>query len=84
MRNEDRALNNLLPEQETSESIDGDSPVVTTSSGTQQPTERESNETPPVSSHSTDPLRELTASPGADPNPQSAVTAGTQIQNHTV
>ncbi|XP_037634317.1 ubiquilin-1-like [Sebastes umbrosus] len=78
MHNEDRALNNLLPEQETSESIDGDSPVVTTSSGTQQQTERESNETPPVSSHSTDPLRELTASPGADPNPQSAVTAGLQ------
>ncbi|XP_032370983.1 ubiquilin-1 isoform X1 [Etheostoma spectabile] len=80
------------PEKENPESITGDSdrfqktsqihigapPVVTTSSGTQQPTDRESNETPPVSSPSTDPLREWTASATVDPNPQSAVTAGMQ------
>ncbi|XP_039658880.1 ubiquilin-1-like isoform X1 [Perca fluviatilis] len=92
MHDEDRALVNLQPEQENPESITGDSdgfqknvqiqtgapPVVTTSSGTQQPTERESNETPQVSSPSTDPLREWTATARVDPNPQSTVTAGMQ------
>ncbi|XP_034727020.1 ubiquilin-1-like [Etheostoma cragini] len=88
----DEALVNFQPEKENPESITDDSngfqkkfqiqvgapPVVTTSSGTQQPTERESNETPPVSSPSTDPLREWTATARVDPNPQSAVTAGMQ------
>ncbi|XP_075955314.1 ubiquilin-1-like isoform X1 [Anarhichas minor] len=92
MHSEDRALNNLQPEQENPETITGDcaglqktaakrlkssqiqmgaAPVVTASPGTQQPTEGESDATPPVSSPSTDPLRELTATPRADPNPQS-------------
>ncbi|XP_019115460.2 ubiquilin-1 [Larimichthys crocea] len=53
-------------------------PVVTTSSEHQQPAEKESKQTPPFSSHSTDPLRGLTATPRADPNPQSTVTAGMQ------
>nr|XP_033494248.1 ubiquilin-1-like [Epinephelus lanceolatus] len=52
--------------------------VVTASSGTQQPTEGKSEQTPPVSSQSTDPLRELTASPIANSNSQSTVTAGLQ------
>ncbi|XP_029296072.1 ubiquilin-1-like [Cottoperca gobio] len=95
MHEEDRALGNLQPEQENSESISSDSdelqktdtkrlekiqkgapPVVTTSSGNKKPTDRENNETPPVSSHSTD--SELTATPRADPNPQSTVNAGMQ------
>ncbi|XP_031712607.1 ubiquilin-1 isoform X2 [Anarrhichthys ocellatus] len=92
MHSEDRALNNLQPEQENPETITGDcdglqktaakrlkssqiqmgaAPVVTASPGTQQPTEGESDATPPVSGPSTDPLRELTATPRADPNPQS-------------
>ncbi|XP_068559601.1 ubiquilin-1-like [Cebidichthys violaceus] len=90
MHSEDRALDNLQPEQENPETITGGSdglqksaakrlklsqmgaaPVVTASSGTQQPTEGESDAAPPVSSHSTDPLRELNATPRADPNPQS-------------
>ncbi|KAK9522845.1 hypothetical protein VZT92_019286 [Zoarces viviparus] len=92
MHSEDRALDNLQPEQENPETIAGDcdglqksaakrlkssqiqmgaAPEVTASSGTQQPTEGESDATPPVSSPSTDPLRELTATPRADPNPQS-------------
>ncbi|KAM6943713.1 ubiquilin-1-like [Lycodopsis pacificus] len=99
MHSEDRALDNLQPEQENPETIAGDcdglqknaakslkssqiqmgaAPVVTASSGTQQPTEGESDATPPVSSPSTDPLRELTATPRADPNPQSTGTAGMQ------
>lgn len=56
-------------------------PVVTTSSEHQQPAEKESKQTPPFSSHSTDPLRGLTATPRADPNPQSTVTAGKKITN---
>ncbi|XP_078107002.1 ubiquilin-1-like [Sander vitreus] len=92
MHDEDRALVNLQPEQGNPESITGDSdgfqknfqiqigapPVVTTSSGTQQPTERESNETPQVSSPSSDPLREWTATARVEPNPQNTVTAGMQ------
>ena len=54
----------------------------TASSATQQPPGGDGEQTPPVSSHSTDPLRELTASPGADPNPQSTLTAGTEMQIH--
>ncbi|XP_044052153.1 ubiquilin-1-like isoform X2 [Siniperca chuatsi] len=97
MRNEDRALDNLQPEQDNPETITGDCdglqktdtkslklsqiqigepPVVTTSSGNQQPTEKESEQTSPLSTHSTDPLREVNATPRADPNPQS--TAGMQ------
>ncbi|TKS78596.1 Ubiquilin-1 Protein linking IAP with cytoskeleton 1 [Collichthys lucidus] len=56
-------------------------PVVTTSSEHQQPAEKGSKQTPPFSSHSTDPLRGLTATPRADPNPQSTVTAGKKITN---
>ncbi|XP_070689392.1 ubiquilin-1-like [Pempheris klunzingeri] len=82
MNNEDRALGNLQPEHNNPETNAGDSnglqksdtqiqtgvpPVVTTSCGRQQPTERESQKTPPLSSHSMDPLRELTATPGEDP-----------------
>ncbi|XP_076587736.1 ubiquilin-1-like [Chaetodon auriga] len=99
MHNEDRALNNLQPEQENPETVAGDSdglqrtdtksfklsqvqtgvpPVVTTSSENQQPAEREGEQIPPLSSHSTDPLRGLTAPSRADPNPQSAMTAGMQ------
>lgn len=51
-------------------------PAVTASSGNQKPTERESEQTPTLSAHSTDPLREVTATSGSDPNPQS--TAGMQ------
>ncbi|XP_070761235.1 ubiquilin-1-like [Enoplosus armatus] len=86
MNNEDRALDNVQPDQDNPDTITGDSgglqktdtkslkssqiqievpPVVTTSS-----------ETPPLSAHFTDPLREVTAPPRADPNPQS--TAGMQ------
>ncbi|XP_034397638.1 ubiquilin-1-like [Cyclopterus lumpus] len=43
--------------------------IVTTSSGTQQPTEGESNAPPPVSRPSTESLRERPATPRADPNP---------------
>ncbi|XP_040010385.1 ubiquilin-1-like isoform X1 [Xiphias gladius] len=89
MRIEDRALDNLQPEQDNPETITGDSdghrktetgvpPAVTTSSGIQQPPKGERNQTAPVSSRSTDPLRELTATPTADPNPQSTITAGMQ------
>ncbi|XP_068422615.1 ubiquilin-1-like isoform X2 [Clinocottus analis] len=45
-------------------------PVVTASSGAQQPTEGESDTTPPDSSHSTDSLGELTAAPRTEPDPQ--------------
>ncbi|KAG8011959.1 Ubiquilin-1, partial [Nibea albiflora] len=45
--------------------------VVITSSEHQQPAEKESRQTPPFSSHSTDPLRGLTATPRADPDHQS-------------
>ncbi|XP_041793600.1 ubiquilin-1-like [Chelmon rostratus] len=101
MHNEDRALNNLQPQQENPETITGDSdgaqktdtkslkssqvqiqtgapPVLTTSCENQQPAEGESEQTPALSSHSTDPLRGLTAPSRADPNPQSTVTAGMQ------
>nr|XP_046243565.1 ubiquilin-1-like [Scatophagus argus] len=53
-------------------------PVVTTPAGNQQPTKRESEQTPPLTNHSTDPLRGLTSGPRAAPNPQSTVTAGMQ------
>ncbi|XP_040051481.2 uncharacterized protein LOC120830709 [Gasterosteus aculeatus] len=56
----------------------GEAPEVTTSCGTQQPTEGESTAIPSVTCQSTDPLRVLTAATRADPNPQSSVTAGTQ------
>ncbi|KAM9360676.1 LOW QUALITY PROTEIN: ubiquilin-1-like [Symphorus nematophorus] len=89
MHNEDKALDNVQPEQENPEIITGDSdglqktdtkslklsqtgepPVVTTSSGNQQP-----DSPPPLS---TDPPSGLTATPRADANPQSSVTAGMQ------
>ncbi|XP_040898699.1 ubiquilin-1-like [Toxotes jaculatrix] len=54
------------------------SPVGTTSSGAQQTPKGKRDQTPPFSSHSTDPLRDLTATPTADPNPQSTTTAGMQ------
>lgn len=53
---------------------------MTTSSGNQQPAERESEQTPPLSSHSTEPLGALTMRPRPDPKPQSTVTAGTNLQ----
>lgn len=49
--------------------------VGTTSSGEKQPNEGERNKTPPVSSDCSDPLGELRA----DPNPQSPLTAGTDM-----
>lgn len=51
-------------------------PMATTSPGNEQPAEGESHQTPSLSSDSTDPLRGLTSTPRADPNPQSTVTAG--------
>ncbi|KAM7416797.1 hypothetical protein PAMA_018727 [Pampus argenteus] len=95
MHNEDRALNNLQPEQEDSENITSDAdedlqendnlkmqtevpPAVSASSGNQQPSERDREKTPSLSSRSTDPLRELTASPRSDPNPPHTITAGMQ------
>nr|XP_019959043.1 PREDICTED: ubiquilin-1 isoform X1 [Paralichthys olivaceus] len=48
--------------------------VVTISSGNQQAPKGEGNQSP-FSSHSTDPLRKLTATPTADPNPQSTAAA---------
>nr|XP_020458078.1 ubiquilin-1 [Monopterus albus]XP_020458079.1 ubiquilin-1 [Monopterus albus] len=99
IKNEDRALDNLQPEQSNSEAITKDSdglqktdpkihgrslklsqihigvpPVVSTTSGNHQTTDG-GDQTFPVSSHSTDPLRELTATPRADPV---SVTAGMQ------
>lgn len=50
--------------------------MATTSPGNEQPAEGESHQTPSLSSDSTDPLRGLTSTPRADPNPQSTVTAG--------
>ncbi|XP_071339242.1 ubiquilin-1-like [Trachinotus anak] len=103
MRTEDRALNNLQPEQDNPETITGDSdgsqktepkiqehslkpsqiqtgvpPLVTTSSGIQQTSIGERDQTPPFSSHSTDPLRNLPATPTADANPQSTTPTGLQ------
>ncbi|XP_062237797.1 ubiquilin-1-like [Platichthys flesus] len=101
MCNEDSAIDELKPEQDNPEPINGDSDglqkteakiqehdvnlsqtggpqVVTISSGKQQAPKRERNQRPSFSSHSTDPLRKLTATPTADPNPHSTVTAGMQ------
>lgn len=101
MHNEDRALNNLKPEQNDPETITNDSDasqkteakiqehylklsqqgvpvVVKSSSGNRQTLRGERDQTPPLSSPSTDPLRELTSTPTADPNPQSNNTAGMQ------
>ncbi|XP_034090870.1 ubiquilin-1-like isoform X2 [Gymnodraco acuticeps] len=94
MHDEDKALGNLQPKQENPENTNRDSGgnqktdtkrlsqiqiaasrVGTTSSGEKQPNEGERNKTPPVSSDCSDPLGELRA----DPNPQSPLTAGTDI-----
>lgn len=97
MRNEDRALNNLQPEQDNSETITGDPdglqendnikrsqsqigvpPVVSASSGNQQPPKRGRKKTPSLSSSPKDPLIYLTATPTPDPNPQPTITPGMQ------
>ncbi|XP_056231548.1 ubiquilin-1-like [Seriola aureovittata] len=83
MRNEDRALDNETISDNSdgpqkTETQTGVPPAVTASSGIRQTPIRERDQTPPSFSHSTDPLRELTASPTADPNSQSTNTAGMQ------
>ncbi|XP_034547152.1 ubiquilin-1-like [Notolabrus celidotus] len=53
-------------------------PTQVTSSKNQPPPEMEKGQTPPFSSHCTDPLRNLTATCRDDPTPQSPITPGMQ------
>ncbi|KAM6931374.1 ubiquilin-1-like [Xenentodon cancila] len=53
-------------------------PVVMTTSGNPETPEGRSSPTSPLSSHSTDPIGELTAPPRAGPNPHGSITAGMQ------
>ncbi|XP_034452130.1 ubiquilin-1-like [Hippoglossus hippoglossus] len=67
-----------IQEHDLNLSQTGGPQVETISSGKQQAPKGERNQRPLFSSQSTDPLRDLTATPTADPNPQSTVTAGMQ------
>ncbi|XP_072243900.1 ubiquilin-1-like [Leuresthes tenuis] len=79
MQNEDRALNDP-------ETIPGSSDIFEKmeakthqhSGKLSQSSEVHSKSTPPPSSDSSDPLRELTATPTADPRSQNTITAGMQ------
>ncbi|XP_030593860.1 ubiquilin-1 [Archocentrus centrarchus] len=86
MKNDDKAFENLQPEQENPNAITGNSEpeaktqagVVTTSPRNQQTPEGEPDQTPPFSGLYTDPLRELSATSSAGSNTQSSITAGMQ------
>ncbi|KAF7668119.1 hypothetical protein LDENG_00029300 [Lucifuga dentata] len=56
----------------------GATPLVTSSSGNPQPIKTEREQTVPLSSESTDPVTELTATPRADQNSQSTISAAMQ------
>lgn len=87
MKNDDKALENLQPEQENPNAITGNSEpkiqvgasaAMATSPRNQQTPEGEPDQTPPFSSLYTDPLRELSATSSAGSNTQSSITAGMQ------
>ncbi|XP_008292803.1 ubiquilin-1 [Stegastes partitus] len=85
MQREDRALGNLQPEKDDSETINGDSAGVQRTDAKRQEQSFKVSQTadggndaaPPCSSQSTDPLRVLTA-PRAGPQSQSTTAAGMQ------